>query len=93
MKKAILSISLLLFAIALGNPIRAQVAVSVKVGRPVYCPPKKVIVVKPAPVVVIRAKPIVVVPRRRVTVVQTTPRPVPPPLYATARPRRVVVVR
>lgn len=57
----------------------AQVAVCVKIGTPVYCPPPppKVIVVKPAPVVV--------VPVRRQIVVQ-------PPVYVVAKPTRKVVI-
>lgn len=88
MKKIIFSSSLLVFSIAFGNIVHAQVAVSVRVGAPVYCPPGKVIIVKPAPVVVVPARPVMVVPTRRMAVVH-----VAPPVYVTARPRRVIVVR
>lgn len=67
----------------------AQVAVSVKIGTPVYCPPPaKVIVVAPTPppkVIVIKPVPVVVVPVRRRVIV-------PQPVYIVARPAHKVII-
>jgi len=66
----------------------AQVAVSIKIGTPVYCPPPaKVIIVAPPPplkVIVVHPAPVVVVPVRRRVIVQ--------PVYVVARPARKVII-
>lgn len=70
MKKVIFSLTVLLCSISVISA-KAQVAVSVRVGAPIYYRPARVVVVaKPAPVVVVRPHPVYVVarPARRVVI-------------------------